>query len=283
MKILVTGSNGQLGNEIKELSSSYSGLDFIFHDVDTLDITDLSALKKLFEVEKPSFVLNCAAYTTVDKAESEFDKALLINGNAVSNLAEAAKISNAKIIHISTDYVFDGTSNIPYKESDPVNPVSAYGKSKLAGEKSLDGNPNALIIRTAWLYSSYGNNFLKTMIRLGKERSQLNVVFDQVGSPTYAADLAKAILDIVIAEKFVPGVYHYSNEGVCSWFDFAHEIMKLQSFSCKVLPVESHEFPTPTKRPAFSVLNKNKIKNTFGVVVPYWKDSLIECLRKIEN
>jgi dTDP-4-dehydrorhamnose reductase len=281
MKLLVTGSNGQLGNEIKLLATSYPGLNFIFHDVDTLDITNLEQLRDLFQKEKPNWIINCAAYTAVDKAESEYELALKINGLAVSNLAEVSKISNAQIIHVSTDYVFDGSQNTPYKETDLVNPVSAYGKSKLAGEIALEDKSNAMTIRTSWLYSSFGNNFAKTMIRLGKEREQLNVVFDQVGTPTYAADLAKAILDIVESGTFVPGIYHYSNEGVCSWFDFAREIMVLKGLACKVNPVESHEFPTPTKRPAFSVLNKKKIKDTYKISVPYWKDSLVECLKKI--
>lgn len=283
MKILVTGSNGQLGNEIKVLSTLYPNFEFLFHDVDSLDITNKEQLKTFFEQQQPQWLVNCAAYTAVDKAESDYDIALLINGKAVENLAEAALISKAKIIHISTDYVFDGTANLPYKEEDSINPVSAYGKSKLAGEKALKGNKNAVIIRTSWLYSAFGNNFVKTMIRLGKEKDQINVVFDQIGTPTYALDLARAILDIIAQEdkNFTPGIYHYSNEGVCSWYDFAQEIMSHKGLSCKVNPVESSEFPSPTKRPAFSVLNKKKIKTTFGISIPYWKDSLMHCLTRL--
>lgn len=284
--ILVTGSNGQLGSELQELKNQFSQFSFHFHDVDTLDITDIIALKKIVSEIKPSYIINCAAYTAVDKAETETGKAYLINEKAVKLLSEVAIEFNSRLIHTSTDYVFDGLTCIPYKEGDKTNPVSAYGKSKLAGEKCLDNNPNSIIIRTAWLYSSFGNNFVKTMLRLGKERSEIKVVFDQVGSPTYAADLAHAIVTIISKietgqKEFTPGIYHYSNEGACSWFDLASEIMVLAGLPTKIKPIETFEYPTPTIRPAYSVFNKAKIKNTYGIEIPWWNDSLKKCMGKL--
>jgi dTDP-4-dehydrorhamnose reductase len=286
-KILVTGSNGQLGNELRLLSVFLPDHEFLFHDVDTLDITSEKALENFFRANKPDFVVNCAAYTAVDKAESELDKAYLINDKAVENLAKLAG-SNTKIIHVSTDYVFDGLKGVPYIEKDTTNPVSAYGKSKLAGEKHLDENSNAMIIRTAWLYSSFGANFVKTMIRLGKEKTEIKVVADQVGTPTYAADLAKAIMQILkvsVEDKsaFVPGIYHFANEGACSWFDLASEIMQQVGLNCKVIPIETREYPTPATRPPYSVFNKSKIKTTFGIEIPWWKESLKNCLAVMKN
>jgi dTDP-4-dehydrorhamnose reductase len=284
INILVTGSNGQLGNELKVLASSLSQAKFLFHDVDTLDITNFESLSLFFKENKPSVIVNCAAYTAVDKAESEVEKAFLINDSAVENIAKIASKFLCKIIHISTDYVFDGFGNKPYEEGDLTNPISIYGKSKLAGEQHLIMLPNAMIIRTAWLYSTFGNNFVKTMIRLGKEKKEIKVVFDQIGSPTYAADLAQVIIEILKQNKtgyFKPGIYHFSNEGACSWFDLASEIMFESRLNCKVAPIETHDYPTPVKRPAFSVFNKAKIKKTFNISIPWWKDSLNICLEKM--
>jgi dTDP-4-dehydrorhamnose reductase len=286
INILVTGSNGQLGNELKVLASSLSQAKFLFHDVDTLDITNFESLSLFFKENKPAVIVNCAAYTAVDRAESEVEKAFLINDKAVENIKIIACKYACKIIHISTDYVFDGNRNVPYKEDDTTNPLSIYGKSKLAGEKHLAMLPNAIIIRTAWLYSSFGNNFVKTMIRLGKEKKEIKVVFDQIGSPTYAADLSQVIIEILKQTNdtnFKPGIYHFSNEGACSWFDFASEIMFQSKLNCKVYPIETHEYPTPVKRPAFSVFNKAKIKKVYNITIPWWKDSLKVCLEKINS
>ena len=288
MKILVTGSNGQLGNELKELSGNYPEWEFIFTDVDTLDISDEKAVGLFFQQHQPGFLINCAAYTAVDKAETETQVALKINAVAPGILARITKTQKIGFIHISTDYVFDGHSYTPYTEIDTVNPQGAYGKTKLAGEHLVKGgNPDALIIRTSWLYSVYGNNFVKTMLRLGKERETLNVVFDQVGTPTYAADLAVAILKIIEHydggnKKISPGVYHYSNEGVASWYDFAKTIFELAEMPVRVVPILTKEFPVPAKRPHYSILNKSKIKDTFNIEIPFWKDSLKICIYKIK-
>jgi dTDP-4-dehydrorhamnose reductase len=280
--ILVTGANGQLGTEIKELAKQLKDKNFLFHDVDTLDITDPAAMEAFGKENNYDFVINCAAYTAVDKAEEDQETAALINTYAVQNLIELASQKNACFIHVSTDYVFDGTNHTPYKERDKTKPNSVYGETKLKGEDIANNYEKSIIIRTSWLYSSFGNNFVKTMLRLGAEKSNLNVIFDQVGTPTYARDLASAILNIIdfISDKgIVPaGVYHYSNEGVCSWYDFAREIMEQKEFSCKVAPIETSQYPTPAKRPHYSVLNKGKIKQTFNLEIPYWKDSLKECL-----
>lgn len=289
MKILVTGAYGQLGNELKELATNYPHWEFLFTDVDSLDITNEQEVDVFFSENKPVFLVNCAAYTAVDKAETEKHAALKVNASAPGILAGAAKKQKAGFIHISTDYVFDGRTFKPYEEIDSVNPESGYGKTKLAGEHSIRGvNPNALIIRTSWLYSAFGNNFVKTMLKLGQEREMLKVVYDQVGTPTYAPDLAQSILTIIEIyqnqpEKFVPGIYHYSNEGVASWYDFAKAIFELAQINCKVLPVLSEEFPTAAKRPHYSVLNKSKIKATFNLEIPYWKESLKICINKLQK
>jgi dTDP-4-dehydrorhamnose reductase len=289
MKILVTGAYGQLGNEIRNIPGEYPDFRFIFTDVDSLDITNENQVLEFFEKEKPEFVINCAAYTAVDKAEVEIDQAQKINANAPALLAKYTRLHNSALIHISTDYVFNGESFLPYNETDPVLPESIYGKTKLAGENFiLSSESNAVIIRTSWLYSTYGNNFVKTMLRLGKERNLLKVVFDQIGTPTYAADLAKAVLKIVLVyekepEKFKPGVYHFSNEGVASWYDFALAVFELSGIKCNVEPVLSDEFLTPAKRPHYSVLNKSKIKSTFNLEIPYWKESLESCLKKLQK
>jgi dTDP-4-dehydrorhamnose reductase len=285
--ILITGANGQLGNELKDLSKQYYGYDFIFTDADTLDITNSAATSEFITDLKPDWIINCAAYNLVDKAESEPDAAMLINGTAVKNIAEALKGTECRFIHVSTDYVYDGNSNLPYDENTVANPQSAYGRSKLAGEKHALLHPGSMIIRTSWLYSSFGNNFVKTMLRFGAERESLRVVFDQTGTPTYAADLAGAIMNIVsgvIRNQFAfkAGVYNYSNEGVCSWYDFASEIIKEAGFSCKVCPVLSKDYEQAAKRPSYSVMDKSKIKENYDISIPHWRTSLIKCLKIIK-
>lgn len=284
--ILVTGANGQLGNSIRVLAGQYPQYNFLFTDVDTLDITDPAAVKAAVEDNQVNYIINCAAYTAVDKAEDDEALCRRLNCYAVHVLGEAAREAGAKIIHVSTDYVFSGTSCRPYKETDDTRPVSAYGRTKLAGEEALmEVRPNAVIIRTAWLYSEFGNNFVKTVLRLGKERDQLGFVFDQIGTPTYAGDLAEAILTVVTTDEkgaFVPGIYHYSNEGVCSWYDFTVKILQLAGIDCHVRPIETKDYPTKAVRPPYSVLNKSKIKETFGLDIPYWEDSLRVCLKKIK-
>ncbi len=289
MKILVTGAYGQLGNELKDQINQFPDLEFLLTDVDSLDITSQTEVGNYFLKYQPDFVINCAAYTAVDKAETEIELALKINAIAPGILAKAAREISARIIHISTDYVFNGDAFLPLTESDQVNPTGIYGKTKLKGEENcIYENADSLIIRTSWLYSAYGNNFLKTILRLGNEKNEIKVVFDQVGTPTYATDLASAILHIIrISENdsknFIPGIYHYSNEGVASWYDFAIAILEISNTTCFVKPVLSEEFPTPAKRPAYSVLNKSKIKNTFKLEIPYWKDSLKICIEKLKN
>lgn len=288
-KILVTGGNGQLGSELKELSNDYSQFEFIFTDVEELDITNEEAVDQAFAESSPDFVLNCAAYTAVDKAESDLDLATKINATAPKLLAEASKRYGAKLIQISTDYVFDGTSHIPYTEEVSTSPNSAYGDTKLDGEKYVESiAEDYLIIRTSWLYSSFGNNFVKTMIRLGNERDELGIIFDQIGTPTYAADLAQTIMEAVAKIDSgdvvdYRGVYHFSNEGVCSWYDFAKEIFRLENIEVRVKPIETVDYPTPANRPHYSVMNKKKIKQTFGVRIPHWVDSLKICLKKLRD
>ncbi len=280
-EILVTGAKGQLGNELQGLSIRYPTWNFTFTDIDTLDITNLQSLENFCASNQFQYIINCAAYTAVDKAETELEMAYRINRDAVKNLATIASQNNAILIHISTDYVFDGTSCEPYTEIQTINPQSAYGRTKAEGEKEALKYGQAIIIRTAWLYSQFGNNFVKNMLRLGAERNELRVVFDQIGTPTYAADLAAAILSIIdYTEKqgVQPGIYHFSNEGVCSWYDFAWEIFNFTHSKCKVIPIESKDYPTPAKRPAYSVFNKTKIKQTFHIEIPYWKTSLYRCL-----
>lgn len=279
--VLVAGANGQLGSEIRELASDTS---FVFTYSSELDITDQTKVRDFVEANRIKTIINCAAYTAVDKAESDEMRADQVNHLAVKNLAIICKELDIKLVHISTDYVFDGTNYKPYIESDQTNPQSVYGKTKLAGERAiLETNPaNSIIIRTSWVYSSYGNNFVKTMLRLGKERELLGVVYDQIGTPTYARDLAKAIVEMLpkISSDQVE-IYHYSNEGVLSWYDFAKEIMKMAKLECKINPIKSFEYPAPAKRPHYSLLDKSKIKLHFGIEIPYWKDSLDECLKRL--
>ncbi|MEA4976547.1 MAG: dTDP-4-dehydrorhamnose reductase [Paludibacter sp.] len=277
--VLVTGSKGQLGNEVQVLASSYPQFEFIFTDVEELDICDRKAVENYFAKRKIDVLLNCAAYTAVDKAEEDVELCYRINENAVGNLGEVAAQYGTKMVHVSTDYVFDGTNYLPYTEDRPVCPATVYGKSKLAGEQLLmDVCPAAVIVRTSWLYSSFGNNFVKTMIKLGRERDTLNVIFDQVGTPTYAADLADALLQVISADKFIPGVYHYSNEGVCSWYDFTITIHQIAGIDCRVLPIESKDYPAKTPRPHYSVLNKKKIKSNYNIQIPHWEDGLRRCM-----
>ncbi|MFV0392401.1 MAG: dTDP-4-dehydrorhamnose reductase [Paludibacteraceae bacterium] len=281
--ILVTGANGQLGSEIRVLSESLKA-NFFFTDVLELDITDRNAVDEFIYGNAIGIVINCAAYTQVDKAEDDYAMADRINHLAVRNLAESCKNHRSLLIHVSTDYVFDGSGNIPYTENLPTAPLGIYGRTKLDGEHAVAASGcNYFILRTSWLYSSFGNNFVKTMQRLTGERDVLSVVFDQVGTPTYAHDLAKVILAIVANEKYSEnnGIFHFSNEGVCSWYDFALEIRDLAGNSCRIKPCHSDEFPSKVKRPHYSVLDKTKIKNTFGVVVPHWKESLKACMRLI--
>ena len=284
--ILVTGSNGQLGSEIQALSTLYPDYDFTFVDKSTLDLSNLCKLEDFFDDKNFDIIINCAAYTAVDKAESEADLANTINHRSLKLLAKIANNKSIVLIHISTDYVFNGKNFLPYLETDKTDPQSIYGQTKLDGEKAIlsIGAKNTIIIRTSWVYSSFGANFVKTMLRLGKEKDELGVIFDQIGTPTYARDLAKTILDIIpnIQNK-APEIYHFSNEGVCSWYDFAKTIFELSHVQCKVRPIETKEYPTPATRPYYSLLNKAKIKNHFNIEIPYWKDSLADCITKIMN
>lgn len=282
--ILVTGANGQLGNEMRRMAGNGSGNRYLFTDVAELDITDLGAVRKYMSGNNISVIVNCAAYTNVDKAEDDAETADLINHKAVVHLAAVCKESGAALIHVSTDYVFQGDGNLPCREDEPTNPLGVYGKTKLAGEKAIENaGCHYLIFRTAWLYSSFGNNFVKTMRRLTSEREQLSVVFDQVGTPTYAGDLAAFIYYILESGKYQEheGVYHFSNEGVCSWYDFAREIAALSGNVCDIRPCHSDEFPSKVKRPAFSVLDKTKVKRDFGYRIPYWRDSLDKCVKEL--
>lgn len=278
--VLITGSKGQLGNEMQRIATHYPAFNFIYTDVDELDITNKSDIERFVKNNQVHFIINCAAYTAVDAAEDNAELCYRINRDAIQYLGEVAAQQGIKIVHISTDYVFDGKNYVPYTEEMPVSPTSVYGKSKLAGEQALAATcPEAVIVRTSWLYSSFGNNFVKTMIRLGKERDAINVIFDQVGTPTYAADLAKAIMHIVASDRWTPGTYHFSNEGVCSWYDFTKTIHRLYGgIECKVSPIETKDYPVRTPRPFYSVLNKAKIKATYAMEIPYWEESLAKCI-----
>lgn len=283
-KILVTGSNGQLGSELHALSQAYPQYEFTFTARNTLDLSNLCVMEDFFEDKVFDTIINCAAYTAVDKAQSDRDSANTINHRFVEMLAKIAKKKNISLIHISTDYVFDGKNYRPYVETDPTDPQGVYGQTKSDGEKAIISvSPtNTLIIRTSWVYSSFGNNFVKTMLRLGKERDSLGVIFDQVGTPTYARDLAAAILEILPKIKNTePEIYHYSNEGCASWYDFAQAIFELSHIKCTVNPITTYQYPTPASRPHYSFLNKTKIKNDFAISIPYWRDSLKECLKEL--
>lgn len=285
-RILITGANGQLGCEMRRLGV-VSPNEYLFTDVEELDITDKAAVEAFVVSEKVDIVVNCAAYTNVDKAEEQEELAELINAQAVRNLAEAMKAVDGTLFHISTDYVFGCEGNTPRREDMPLNPLGAYGRTKLHGEEYIaQVGCKAIVIRTAWLYSEFGNNFLKTMLRLTAERPTINVVFDQVGTPTYAGDLALAIFSIIEGNYYAgnEGTYHFSNEGVCSWYDFATEIaMAAGHQSCCVMPCHSDEFPSKVTRPAYSVLDKTKIKTTFGVEIPHWRDSMLYCIQRLKT
>jgi dTDP-4-dehydrorhamnose reductase len=288
INILITGAKGQLGSELQEIQVHYPEFNFIPTDVDELDLTKKEAVETFIATHKINYIVNCAAYTAVDKAEDDVELCYKINRDAVKNLAEAAN-GKAKIIHISTDYVFDGKATKPYKETDTTHPQSVYGKSKLAGEEVLlAACPESIIIRTAWLYSIYGNNFVKTMLRLGKERPELNVVYDQKGTPTYAADLAQAILSVIVhsekTQTFPAGIYHYSNEGITTWFDFTEKIFQLAGITtCTVHPITTEQYPTKAARPQYSVLDKTKIKDTLEMIVPEWEYSLKRCINLLNS
>ena len=281
LKILVTGSNGQLGKELQELSSSYPQYEFLFLSREDMPINQFELVRTFFNTIKPAYCINCAAYTAVDKAESEKELAFQINGEAVGVLAAVCKEHQTKFVHISTDYVFNGEGTYPYTENFPTDPINIYGASKLEGEKeAIQLNPDCIIIRTSWVYSSFGKNFVKTMMRLMNEKDEIKVVSDQVGSPTYAADLAEVILKIIPDWK--AGIYNFSNEGIISWYDFAVAIKELTNSPCDVKPILTSEYPTPAKRPAYSVLDKTKIQTTFGIKLKDWKESLRICLEKIK-
>jgi dTDP-4-dehydrorhamnose reductase len=284
MKILITGSNGQLGSEFKELAAGYPLYEFLYTDVNELNITDEASVNHFFALQSPDVIINCAAYTAVDKAETDEETAYLVNAVATGNLARASSQCGAFMVHISTDYVYDGRNFSPYTETDPINPVSVYGKSKAAGEAAVQqAGGKAVIIRTSWLYSAFGNNFIKTMMKYGKERDTLNVVFDQVGTPTYAHDLAKTILDTLplAMTADVIEVYHYSNEGVASWYDFAIAIHQFANITCQVNPIPTKDYPLPAERPFYSVLDKTKIKKKLAVDIPYWRDSVKLCIERL--
>ena len=289
MNVLVTGCNGQLGSEIRDIYSKYENIEFVFKDLPELDISDADSLNSLIIDKQINAVINCAAYTAVDKAEENIEIAERVNSKGVSNIVESLKKVNGKLIHISTDYVFDGNNSQPYKESDSVSPIGIYGKTKRAGELAvINSKIDAVVIRTSWLYSSFGNNFLKTMIHLGKEKKSLNVISDQIGSPTYARNLAKICLEILLfsdsEEISKKGkIYHYSNGGIASWYDFAVSIMDYAELNCKVNPILTKEYSTLAKRPHYSVLSKKKIKTDFKVDVPHWKESLKECIIKLRK
>ena len=281
--ILITGANGQLGNEMRALSVEHPEYTYFFTDVEELNICNEQAVMDYVEDHQIHVVVNCAAYTAVDNAEDNVEFCTKLNADAVGYLAKAAEANRAEFIQISTDYVFDGTAHIPYQETEPTCPNSVYGRTKLEGEQNaLLFCNRSMVIRTAWLYSTFGNNFVKTMIRLGKERDSLGVIFDQIGTPTYARDLARAIF-AAISQGVVPGVYHFSNEGVCSWYDFTKAIHRLAGIAaCKVKPLHTEEYPTKAKRPHYSVLDKTKIKETYHIEIPYWMDSLQSCIAELE-
>ncbi|MCF6240412.1 MAG: dTDP-4-dehydrorhamnose reductase [Bacteroidales bacterium] len=288
MNVLVTGAYGQLGKELEYLFNNYEDLVFYGTDIDSLDITNKEAVKKYISENKIDFIVNCAAYTAVDLAEDEQEKAYQVNSDAAGILAEIADIQCIGFITISTDYVFDGRFFKPLSEKQTPNPVSVYGKSKYEGEKkAILKNTFSIIIRTSWLYSPHGKNFVKTILSLSKERDELSVVFDQIGTPTFARDLAQAIIEILLhsSEDFrkYSGIYHFSNEGVCSWYDFAHQIIKLSGNNCKISAVTSDKFPTKAERPYYSVLNKNKIKKTFNIKIPHWTESLAACIKELSE
>ena len=283
-KILVIGAGGQLGQCLKAVAADRKISEVRFADENEANILDTAGLERLFNIEKPTHVINCAAYTAVDLAEDQQDLAKAINETGAANLAHACKNTNATLVHISTDFVFEGNLVKLLTEEDLTQPINVYGQTKLDGEKAIASIFNAyFIIRTSWLYSPYANNFVKTMLKLGAERDELSIIADQVGTPTYAIDLANAIYDIILANQQSYGIYHYSNEGVTSWYDFAQAIFSISQMPVKVHPIPSSAYPTKAKRPSFSVMDKSKIKATFQLHVPHWRDSLVNCLQQLHN
>lgn len=279
-KILITGGNGQLGSELRLLSKAYPQFEWIFTDYQELDLCNLEKLETELTNINPQIIINCAAHTAVDKAESEFELSDVLNHQSVAVLARWSHANDCQLVHVSTDYVFDGTASTALNETAQPNPINVYGVTKLAGEQAcLRENPNAIIIRTSWVYSSFGNNFVKTMSRLMQERDSLNVVNDQIGSPTYAADLAQAIMTILTHNIWEAGIYNFSNEGEISWYEFALAIQEIGQFDCNISGIPSSAYPTPAKRPQYSLLDKTKIKTTFGIVVPEYKESLKACMK----
>ena len=284
MKVLVIGSDGQLGLEFQKISNSYDSLSWVFSTIKTLDLLKLDTISSFLNDINPSVIINCAAYTSVDKAETESKLADLINHKAVDIISRWTSDNNKKLIHVSTDYVFDGLSKLPLSENSNTNPINEYGSSKLKGEQvCLKNDTNSIIIRTSWLYSSFGNNFLKTMIELMKKNNSVKIVNDQIGSPTYAYDLAKVILKIIVNYKTESGLFHYSNMGEISWFEFARSIRELYKLDCEIIGVSSKEFKTLAKRPQYSLLNKSKIKKIFNLEIPNYKQSLEDCIKVIKN
>ncbi len=285
-KILVTGANGQLGNEIKLISRKHSDIHFYFTDVDELDITQIIHVENFLKENPVDIIINCAAYNAVDKAEEDEESAFMINSIAVKYFSQLAFEKKIFLIHVSTDYVFDGIKNMPYTESDIVNPLSVYARSKQEGESQIQSTlKRGIIIRTSWLYSEYGSNFVKTIIKFAKDRDALNVVCDQVGTPTYAKDLAEVIFKLIPRTNKIREVeiYHYSNEGVASWYDFAKAIVEISGINCQIKPVETKNYPLPAHRPFFSILNKSKIKKFLDIDIPYWRESLKDCLQNLDN
>lgn len=286
MKILITGCNGQLGNEMRNVLEEKLPGNTIYTDIEELDLTDGDAVKRFVTANDVTHIVNCAAYTAVDKAEGDGAQLCgLVNVDAVKNIGVAAYEAGARVVHVSTDYVFDGTAHRPYKEADKVNPTSRYGTTKRKGEMVLLAHaPDSIIVRTAWLYSPYGSNFVKTMMRLGRERAELNVVSDQIGTPTYARDLAEAIYAILTSRQWVAGIYHFTDEGVASWYDFTKAIHRVAGITgCNVSPCSTEDYPTAATRPAYSVLDKTRIKKTFGITIPHWEESLVECIARIKE
>jgi len=284
MKILVTGANGQLGSELRFLSKNKNHFEWFFTDFQDLDLSDIHNLEKNISFIEPEIIINCAAYTNVDKAESEVDLANLINFKAVDKISKWSSANNCKLIHISTDYVFDGSSSAPLKENAITCPLNVYGLSKLNGEKvCLKNDSKCIIIRTSWVYSSFGKNFVKTISSLMSQKNSLNIIYDQVGCPTYARDLAEVIISIINYKDWIPGLYHYSNDGEVSWFDFAKSIKKYFDFSTILIPILTEEYPTPAKRPRYSILDKSKIKTTFNINVPNYKISLEKCITILKD
>jgi dTDP-4-dehydrorhamnose reductase len=284
--VLITGCRGQLGSEIQRISGKFPEMLFSFTDLEELDITRPADIRSFLDNNPVKFLVNCAGYTAVDRAEDDTAMAYLLNADATGYLSTISAERGIQLIHLSTDYIFDGEKNHPYTENDPANPQTVYGKSKLQGEQALQKSGSGIIVRTSWLYSSFGNNFVKTILRLSGEKQQLNVVFDQTGCPTYARDLAMAILEMIRIETkkdHLPRVdiYHYSNQGICSWYEFATSVIDFAGTGCKILPVESKDYVTRAKRPRYSVLSKEKMIHTYGIPVPHWKDSLKECIAEI--